>query len=608
MRFLPALLLVLAVPLTATAQFAPPTVEQSIAAMRGDDIAANGSGMEVFVAQAEANRVAVMSQDQRITYVAVGRAPRYIASGGFRFFTSNEDGTISYRTADAEAATFPIGGWGPIRLADADTAAVLFRDGRVGIVNVIARSVRVVDTGSSTVADFAVDLSRQRLYVSDPVAREIRVVDLGSASERPPHERIAMPGRPGPVGFNGTKLYVLTDDGTTPIVELDVLTRQPRLIAFPGHGGTPSALHVGVGTVFAGFDRELVMMDVTSHNLRSFPDIPGAKSITFDSIGGQGFALTSSGSLAVIDPSTLKYWLLPVGSANEVTFIYKLCKAYVVGSSALTVVHAPCGDLGPEPTNGQGIWWVADGAESGWGINITHQGDKLFATWFTYDDQGRPAWFVMSDGARSGRYSYSGALYVTTGPWFAAPAFDPASVARTQVGTMQFDVFNVDHAQMTAVVNGRTVNKLLVRQQFASPLPRCGPDVSPGASPNYTALWWAAPAGSESGWGLNLVHQGDVIFATWFTYDSGGRGTWFVGSSLARSGSMTFTGTMFTTAGPPYSAAPWDASRVSRMPSGNATLTFTDQANGTFDFSLGGVNVSKRITRQVFASPQAVCR
>ncbi|HEX7273240.1 MAG TPA: hypothetical protein VF420_13935, partial [Casimicrobiaceae bacterium] len=42
---------------------------------------------------------------------------------------------------------------------------------------------------------------------------------------------------------------------------------------------------------------------------------------------------------------------------------------------------------------------------------------------------------------------------------------------------------------------------------------------APAASVNYEGLWWAAPAGSESGWGVNFAHQGDTIFASWFTYD-----------------------------------------------------------------------------------------
>ena len=38
---------------------------------------------------------------------------------------------------------------------------------------------------------------------------------------------------------------------------------------------------------------------------------------------------------------------------------------------------------------------------------------------------------------------------------------------------------------------------------------------------NYTDMWWAA-GGVESGWGINFAHEGDTLFATWFTYDSTG--------------------------------------------------------------------------------------
>ncbi len=44
--------------------------------------------------------------------------------------------------------------------------------------------------------------------------------------------------------------------------------------------------------------------------------------------------------------------------------------------------------------------------------------------------------------------------------------------------------------------------------------------------PNYQGLWWNSPPESESGWGINLAHQGDKIFATWFTYDSAGKAYW----------------------------------------------------------------------------------
>jgi len=45
-------------------------------------------------------------------------------------------------------------------------------------------------------------------------------------------------------------------------------------------------------------------------------------------------------------------------------------------------------------------------------------------------------------------------------------------------------------------------------------------------APNYQGLWWAAPAGVESGWGINFAHQGDQVFATWYTYDTSGEAWW----------------------------------------------------------------------------------
>ena len=48
---------------------------------------------------------------------------------------------------------------------------------------------------------------------------------------------------------------------------------------------------------------------------------------------------------------------------------------------------------------------------------------------------------------------------------------------------------------------------------------------------NYGGLWWNSPGGSESGWGINFAHQGDQIFASWFTYDLNGKAWWLVMSA-----------------------------------------------------------------------------
>lgn len=274
----------------------------------------------------------------------------------------------------------------------------------------------------------------------------------------------------------------------------------------------------------------------------------------------------------------------------------------------------------PAAFNVEGLWWKSPaGSESGWGVNITHQGDILFATWFTYDTDGSGLWLVMPDGTKTGTNSYSGALYRTTGPSFDSATFDPTRVQATQIGTATFSFSDANNGTFTYSVNGVVQAKNITRQVFGTPAPTCfegsagsGTTFNYGtgtaAGPNYQDLWWRAPAGSESGWGVNLTHQGNIIFATWFTYDSTGKGLWLVmpdGERVANT--STFAGALFRTTGPAFSASPWEPSQVASTQVGTATFTFDDANTGTFTYTVNGVTQSKPITRQVFGTPTTVC-
>ncbi len=256
----------------------------------------------------------------------------------------------------------------------------------------------------------------------------------------------------------------------------------------------------------------------------------------------------------------------------------------------------------------QGLWWRSPAAsEAGWGINITHQGDILFATWFTYDSDGSGMWLVMPNGAKSAPDTYGGPLYRTTGPAFSSPAFDPARVTVTQVGTATFAFGDADNGTFTYTVNGVTQAKPITREVFASPVPTCTQTGTPQAT-NFQDLWWHAPANSESGWGINITHQADTIFATWFTYAADGKGMWVVMANGARSAPGTYSGDLFRTTGPAFDAVPWDPARVVATQVGRGTFTFTDAANGTFAYTLDGVTQTKAITREEFATPATVCK
>ena len=80
---------------------------------------------------------------------------------------------------------------------------------------------------------------------------------------------------------------------------------------------------------------------------------------------------------------------------------------------------------------------------------------------------------------------------------------------------------------------------------------------------NFQGMWWAAPAGFESGWGINFAHQDDVIFATWFTHDLN-RNAWNLSMTAFQTGPNTFSGALTLASGPPLGSVPFDSTQVQR--------------------------------------------
>ncbi len=136
---------------------------------------------------------------------------------------------------------------------------------------------------------------------------------------------------------------------------------------------------------------------------------------------------------------------------------------------------------------------------------------------------------------------------------------------------------------------------------YQIPLDATGVAAAQSSTLNFEGSWWNAPGGSESGWGLNLAHQGDVIFASWFTYDATGK-AWWLTMTANRTGSNTFSGTLYQTRGPAFSTVPFNSSAVTYQAVGSGTLAFSDANNSTFIYTVNGVSGTKAITRTVFGS------
>ena len=263
---------------------------------------------------------------------------------------------------------------------------------------------------------------------------------------------------------------------------------------------------------------------------------------------------------------------------------------------------------GLAPANYGGLWWNSPaGSESGWGINFAHQGDIIFATWFTYDTTGK-AWWLSMTALQSAPNIFSGTLFQTTGPAFDSVPFDPRQVAATPVGTGTLTFTDANNGSFSYTVNGVTQTKSITRQVFG-PLPTCVFGVQPDLTlaTNYQDLWWAAPAGIESGWGINFAHQGDIIFATWFTYDRDGTPLWLSATAL-KSSPSTYSGTLYRTSGPAFNAVSFDPTKIVATAVGNVVLAFTDGNTASFAYTVNGETQTKQIARQVFRTPGTVCQ
>jgi serine protease len=280
------------------------------------------------------------------------------------------------------------------------------------------------------------------------------------------------------------------------------------------------------------------------------------------------------------------------------------------GQSSTVLVVTVSAAPGPVPNYG-GVWWNAPaGSESGWGINIAHQGDVLFVSWFTYDAGGH-AWWLSMTANKNADGTYSGTFYQTSGPAFNAVPFDPNKVTRTFAGTGTFTFSSGTSGTFAYTINGIAQSKAIVLQQFGT-LPVCvwGAQSNLALATNYQDLWWV-PGGVESGWGLNLAQQGTTIFAGWFTYDVNGNAIWY-SVSAPMTTANTFVGALYRTSGPAFSAVPFNPGLVQRTAVGTATFNFSDGNTGTFAYQLhDGANIgaqTKAITRLVFRAPGTVCQ
>ena len=276
----------------------------------------------------------------------------------------------------------------------------------------------------------------------------------------------------------------------------------------------------------------------------------------------------------------------------------------------------------PSDSNYQGMWWGGS-AEDGWGINFAHQGKTIFGTWFTYDTTGKGWWLTLiTDDSKSTSTVFQGDLFATTGPPFNTIPFVKTGPPPSPIGSATLTFNDVNNGSFHYDVNLPTgtisQTKAITRQPLGTaPFATCAAGVNLTAVTNYQDMWWAGTSASpkaEDGWGINFAHQGDVIFASWFTYNLDGSPLWLVTTLQKDAAPGVYKSTnLFRPSGPRFDA--YDTHQYNPNASvGNIIVAFADGNNATFSYSvlLPGMTTpavqNKAITRQLFSPTGTSCR
>jgi hypothetical protein len=266
------------------------------------------------------------------------------------------------------------------------------------------------------------------------------------------------------------------------------------------------------------------------------------------------------------------------------------------------------------PQDYHGLWW--NPAESGWGASVFDMGGTtLSSVIFVYGTDGSPTWYVapnvsncMTEFTPFIDITCGGNIYQTSGPWFGAPPFNPASVTVREVGDWSGDFVGAfansippRQLSLSVTIDGASFKRSALVPQ----------DISGSSLLNYsqtdskyTDLWFNP---DEPGWGVGVFHHKSTIFSVLFVYSATHQPTWYILSmnettQAGDKSQRTFDGPVFVTHGTWWLTSPFKLTDVRTV--GNARFVFPSEGvNASLTYTIDGNTVQTVIRRESSARP-----
>ncbi len=120
---------------------------------------------------------------------------------------------------------------------------------------------------------------------------------------------------------------------------------------------------------------------------------------------------------------------------------------------------------------------------------------------------------------------------------------------------------------------------------------------------NLTAIWTDA---ASPGYGVNVVHQGSILFVAWYTYGADGKPLWLL-TAATRQSDGRYTGNINTFDGQPFNlinnAQAWTATSIV----GTSAVSIGSDGKLDFSYTVNGISQAKRLERLAFAANPPTC-